>query len=273
MTPSDQDLVARAQAGDTDALELLLERYQPRLLRFGLRMCRHAEDAEDIVQESMIAATRTLSKFRGEATFSTWLFTIARSFCLKKQRRSKFAPEYVGSLDQLQDEGAELAATSVSPEEAATATELDQALQAALLTLPPEPREVLILRDVEGLSAAEVAGVTGLSVSAVKSKLHRARATLRRQVQPLLGDLNPPARSPDCPDVESLFSRSMEGQVDAELCHRMQAHVDGCPRCKNTCDSLSMVLETCKATPLPDVPPIVQASVRRAVRKLSQRVG
>lgn len=274
MNPSDQDLVERAQAGDHRALEALLERYQPRLLRFGLRMCRHREDAEDIAQESMLAAARSLDGFRGESSLSTWLYTIARSFCLKKRRRSKFAPARDETLDESGSaEAAAVADERRSPEESLASSELGDAVHAAIRALEGGQREVLVLRDVEGLSAQEVGAVTGLSVGAVKSKLHRARASLRRTLEPVIGDIDArePRRSPECPDIEELFSKSLEGEIDAELCARMQRHVDGCPRCKKTCDALSLVLKTCQATPTPNVPSVVQASVRRALRQLNQR--
>ncbi|MEO1231514.1 MAG: sigma-70 family RNA polymerase sigma factor [Myxococcota bacterium] len=275
MTETDRALVARAQSGDSGALQDLLERYQPRLLRFGLRMCGHREDAEDVVQESMMAAARTLSDFRGDASLSTWLYTIARSFCLKKRRRSKFAPAHEASLDDedTRPQVRAVADPSRSPEEAAAISEVESAVQAAIRTLEDGQREVLVLRDVEGLSAKEVGEVTGLSVSAVKSKLHRARSNLRRTLDPVLGEIDARNGLPtaDCPDIEALFSKSLEGEIDAELCGRMQQHVDACPRCRQTCEGLSLVLKTCQATPTPEVPPNVQASVRRAVRMLNRR--
>lgn len=273
MEPSDDVLVARARTGDPQALEALLVRYQPRLLRFGLRMCGRAEDAEDVVQESMMAAVRSLPDFRGEASLSTWLYTIARSFCLKKRRRSKFAPEHEASLEDVEAQGRlHVADPGATPEEAAFGAEMDDALRAAMLSLEEGQREVLLLRDVESLSAAEVAEVTGLSVSAVKSKLHRARASLRQRLQPVLGEIDARREGKsDCPDIEALFSRSLEGEVDAQLCARMQDHVDSCSRCKQTCSTLSLVLRTCQATPTPAVPAVVQASVRRALRQLTQR--
>lgn len=271
-TADDAELVARAQGGDRIALETLLERYQPHLMRFGLRMCGNRQDAEDVVQESMMAAVRTLSGFRSDASLSTWLYTIARSFCIKQRRRSKFAPKHELSFDD-PDQGQSLDAEldgSATPEERASEHELDRAVQVAILGLDEGQREVLVLRDVEGLSAPEVAEVTGLAVGAVKSKLHRARASLRRALEPILGELDStPPPTTDCPDMELLFSRSLEGEVDTQLCQKMQEHVDDCDRCKRACKTLSSVLSTCQATPFPEVPPSVQASVRRAARQLS----
>ena len=88
-----------ARRGDRDALEALLRDVQPRLYRFSLKMCGQTEDAEDVLQDTLFAAARTVRGFRGASSVSTWLYTIARSFCIKKRRRSKFAPEEERSLE------------------------------------------------------------------------------------------------------------------------------------------------------------------------------
>src|SRR6266704_5730624 len=90
---SDLQLVDAARSGDARALEQLIERHQRRVYRFGLKMCRDPEDAKDVLQETLVAAARTIRDFRGASSVSTWLYTIARSFCIKKRRRGKFAPD------------------------------------------------------------------------------------------------------------------------------------------------------------------------------------
>lgn len=90
---SDAELVSAAQRGDRLAMGRLLERHQAKVYRFGMRMCRGEDDAKDVLQETLLAAARTLPDFRGASSLSTWLYTIARSFCIKQRRRSKFAPE------------------------------------------------------------------------------------------------------------------------------------------------------------------------------------
>ncbi len=92
-------LLAEARAGDRHALEVLLERHQAQVYRFGLKMCRDPEDAKDVLQDTLLAMARGVRDFRGASSISTWLYTIARSFCIKKRRRSKFAPEEERSLD------------------------------------------------------------------------------------------------------------------------------------------------------------------------------
>src|SRR6186997_255993 len=96
---TDDELVAAARQGNSAALEALLLRYQPHLYRFGLRMCGNVEDASDVAQESLISMARSVRDFRGDSTVSSWLYTIARRFCIRKRRRSKFAPAREESLD------------------------------------------------------------------------------------------------------------------------------------------------------------------------------
>src|SRR5919198_1216252 len=92
MPDSDEDLLANARAGDRAALERLLELHQRRVFRFGLKMCGGEDDAKDVLQETLLAAARGIHDFRGASSISTWLYTIARSFCIKRYRTSKFAP-------------------------------------------------------------------------------------------------------------------------------------------------------------------------------------
>jgi RNA polymerase sigma-70 factor, ECF subfamily len=260
-------LLAAARGGDAAALEAVLEEIQPRVYRFSLKMCGRAEDAQDVLQETLFAAARTIRDFRGASSVSTWLYTIARSFCIKKRRRSVFAPEVV-SLDA--QPAATTAASTPDPERSLADHELAVALQAAIAVLEPRAREVLVLRDVEGLSADEVAKVTGLSVQAVKSRLHRARLTVRERMAPLVAPVVAPLPVSDgaCPDVMSLLSRHLEGEIGPETCAEMERHVAACARCRGACESLRETLRLCRASSPPDVPESLKASIRKGIRAL-----
>ena len=128
------------------------------------------------------------------------------------------------------------------------------------------------LRDVEGLSAPEVAEILGLTVEAVKSRLHRARVAVRAKVAPVLG-IGMEAPAPNCPDVVSMLSRKLEGEISADLCAEMEQHLEGCPRCTAACDSLRKTLALCKASPVPKVPAPVQQSVRKAIETFLLKPG
>ena len=266
---SDEALLQASRAGDSAALEELLQRHSAQIFRFGLRMCGDREDAREVLQDSMLAVARSVKAFRGESSLSTWLYSIARSFCIKRRRKSKFLKEE-HSLDS-DDTVSNLRDSRPAPDEAAASAEIGEALQEGLGEMDPAQREVLILRDVEGLTAQEVAGVIGISVDAVKSRLHRARASLRNLVAPRLGiplEAAATRQSTACPDIVQMFSRNLEGEIDAAACASMQRHVEGCPRCRAVCDSLKEVLSLCKASS--EVPADIQESVKRALRSVME---
>jgi len=269
MPDTDSALVEAARGGDRRALEELLSRHQGRVFRFGRKMCGDDEDAADVLQETLLAAARTLPEFRGASSVSTWLYTIARSFCIKRRRTSKFAPQHVNSLDTDGDRAAEVPDPARSPEESAAGKELQDALDGAIAALEPGYREVLVLRDVEGLSANEVAEALGLSVDAVKSRLHRARVTVREQVAPALGvGVGPPSTGPGCRDVVEIFSRRMEGEIDGSACAELEGHLQRCPTCRGRCDSLRSTLALCKrAGEDHPVPADVERKVRLALTR------
>jgi RNA polymerase sigma-70 factor (ECF subfamily) len=272
VTETDRDLLEAVRGGDRQALERLLARHQSAIYRFGTKMCRDEEDAKDIVQETMLAAARTIPEFRGGSAVSTWLYAIARSFCIKKRRTSKFAPERVESLEAHAEQAAEIADPRRTPEEDAAGRQLKVALEEAIAGLDPMYREVILLRDVEGLSAAEVAEVMGLSVEAVKSRLHRARSAVRERIAPLLAppELAPAtaaATGPGCQDVVEAFSRRLEGEIDPGACAELEAHLQECAACRGRCDSLRATLSLCKRAGAETVPAHVERSVREALRR------
>lgn len=267
MTEATRDTVLEAaRAGDAQALESLLKEHQARIYRFGLKMCGHPEDAQDVVQETMFAAARTIRGFRGSSSVSTWLYSIARSFCIKRRRRSVFAPEVV-SLDEGAGDAHATPGPTPDPERTLAEREVAAALGSAIAALEPGMREVLVLRDVEGLSAAEVAEVTGLGVAAVKSRLHRARVAVRERLAPLLHAAPPPAAAPGpCPDVVELLSRHLEGDIAPAACAEMERHVSRCPRCGAACESLRRTLRLCSATPPVELPQSLKESIRQGIR-------
>ena len=268
MSDTDQDLLAAVRAGDRAALERLLERHQAAVYRFGVKMCREEEDAKDVLQETLFAAARGLPEFRGASSVSTWLYTIARSFCIKKRRTSKFAPQRLESLEAQGEAAEEIADAARGPEADAAGRQLQVVLDGAIASLDPMYREVLLLRDVEGLSASEVGEVMGLSVEAVKSRLHRARIAVRERVAPHLALPEAGAEpAAGCRDVVELFSRRLEGEFDPAHCAELEAHLERCPGCRERCDSLRSTLTLCRRAGAEPVPPKVAASVRDALRR------
>jgi RNA polymerase sigma-70 factor (ECF subfamily) len=272
MEPAAQtELLDRARQGDQQALGALLAQLEPSVYKFGMKLCRDDESAREVLQETLLAAVRHLPSFRGDASLSTWLYTVARSVCIKHRRRSKFAPAALEPLDAAND--ATAAATgeqSARPDDSLERAELGRGLENAIAALEPMYREVLVLRDVEGLSALEVAEALDLSVEAVKSRLHRARTRVREAIAPLLG-AETPAR-PDCPDIAPLFSAHLEGEIAPTTCKEMEQHLASCPRCSRVCDTLRQQLRLCQTTGAGgEVPEPVRRSVRQAVQSFLER--
>jgi len=157
------------------------------MYRFAHRLCGEPESAKDLVQETFLKAYLGLDRFRGDAQVSTWLYTIASRACLRMRRRRKGAPERELSLDEFipTSDGEfhlQIPIDGLSPEAALQNKQLRQALDGAINQLPKKYKMVLVLRDMEGLSAKEVGSIMGLNERAVKSRLHRARLFVRRQL-------------------------------------------------------------------------------------------
>lgn len=170
--PSPDEILSAAQTGDRSALEQLLAEHRNGVYRYGLRVCRTTEDAEDAVQETLWAATRALKTFRGTAkSIAAWLFTIVRHHCYELLERRRRDEEIVKARESMPMFGASL-------EDEVAAAEQRRILAAALATLDPSCREVILLRDVEGLTAPEAAEQLRISVEALKSRLHRARVSM-----------------------------------------------------------------------------------------------
>lgn len=189
-TVKDQDteLINAINAGRTELFQELVERYEQKLYNFALRMCGDVCDAEDLVQETFLTAFRYLKDFRFETKFKNWLYRIATSACIKKRRKSKYAPERELSFEDYAVES-ESATSEIVPDwaqmplEQLLSEELSTILQQAILSLPEKYRVVIILRDLEGFSTAESAQILNLKESNVKVRLHRARLFLRDKLK------------------------------------------------------------------------------------------
>jgi RNA polymerase sigma-70 factor (ECF subfamily) len=263
-------LMERVRARDSRAMDMLLSKLQPSVYRFGLKMCRNNEDAQDILQETLFAIARNAEGFRGDSSLVTWAFTIARSFCIKKRRKSKFAPAHLDSLESEISAAVGVADEHKSPAEVFSLAQMEKALDASLAALDVKYREVFVLRDIEGLSAEEVASVLGITVQAVKSRLHRARDMVRLRMNPLLPEspLGQAMPSP-CINIVQKYSQYLEGEITGSLCDAMQKHVESCPGCRMACDSLKRVLVVCKESAAlhNTVPSLVQEQVRKVLGK------
>jgi RNA polymerase sigma-70 factor (ECF subfamily) len=175
----DHQLVRQARDGDTRAFGELVVAHRGPVFRFARRLLRDDSAAEDVLQETFLTAHRRLGTWRGDGSFKRWLFAIARSEVLMLRRRRVGEPTDFEPMESLPELGAEAGwGQAMDPQALSERLEERSHLEAALGTLDEAEREVLLLRDVEGLSGEDTAAALGLSLPAMKSRLHRARLRL-----------------------------------------------------------------------------------------------
>ena len=192
--PADSDvmLVERAVAGDQAAFELLVIKYQRRIQRLIGRMVRDVDLVEDIAQETFIRAYRALHQFRGDAQFYTWLYRIAVNTAKKFLLELKRDITVSEASFKLNDDGDETyrdrnePISSETPESVLAAKEIGNAVNAALESLPDDLKQALTLRELEGLSYEEIAGIMGCPIGTVRSRIFRAREAISAKVKPML---------------------------------------------------------------------------------------
>ena len=176
---TEQQLLQAARRGREDAFEELVRLYEKRVYHLALRMCGNAEDAYEIAQEAFLSVWKGLRFFRGESSFSTWLYRLTSNAAIDFLRRQRRQGADGPSLDD-EDTFVEVADPSPSPHQQAETLELRQALVQGLNTLSPEHRQVLLLRELQGLSYEEIAACLELDLGTVKSRIARAREKLRK---------------------------------------------------------------------------------------------
>jgi RNA polymerase sigma-70 factor, ECF subfamily len=173
-------LVEQARSGDLAALDALVRRYHDRVYRYGLRACRDAFDADDAVQEAFTKLARRPDVVRHPGALS-WLMSVVKNTCHRLLRPFARARRHLGEPS---DELEQVPVADPSPEAALARFQLVRAVHEAIAGLEPPYREVLILRDLEGLPGEEVSRQLGLTLPAMKTRLHRAREHLRRRLEP-----------------------------------------------------------------------------------------
>lgn len=174
-------LLARAKKGEIAAFESLMTAYENRIYSLALRSTGSEQDAADITQEVFLRAWKNLDSFRGDSSLSTWLYRVTSNLCVDFARK-KAAEGTPTSIDDEESPAADLADASrmAQPEAAAENSELREELQFALAQLSEEHRRVVLLRDVAGMTYTDIARTLGLEEGTVKSRLARARASLRK---------------------------------------------------------------------------------------------
>ena len=195
---SEQELVRRAKVGDQDAFSQLVEANQNKIYTLAVRMTGSPEDGADLAQEAFLRAWRTLPSFQEESSFSTWLYRLTSNLCidfLRKEKRRKTAVTTL-SLDSDEDDASptEVPDHRFTPESELERKELRSAVDRGLAQLSDEHRQVLVLRELEGLSYTEIAAHLELEEGTVKSRIARARLALRKILLED-GNFSPPSSS------------------------------------------------------------------------------
>lgn len=179
---NEEIIIEKAKAGDKAALTELVKKYEQTVYNFAFKICRDRDKAENTMQDAFLSMVKSLNQFDGKSKLSTWLYRIVSNHCLMEYRKRKldYIDPETNDDDQLNDKY--FADTSQIPDREVENAELKKVLDEAIQKLSPEYRLVFLLRDVEEQSTEETARILELSVPAVKSRLHRARAFLRNEI-------------------------------------------------------------------------------------------
>ena len=181
---TENELVRAARSGDQSAFEALVKANQAMAYQLAYRMTGNPEDAADLTQEAFLSAWRSLASFQGQSAFSTWLYRLTSNACIDFLRREKRRGALsLTAEDEEEERQLEVPDERFSPERELEKKEAQRTVREGLLSLSPEHREVLVLRELEGLSYEEIAQTLGLEEGTVKSRLARARIALKDFLQ------------------------------------------------------------------------------------------
>lgn len=183
----EEEILLAVQRNEPGAFDRFAKEFADRIYAFSMRMCGHREDAEDVLQDTLVSAYRKLAGLREPKALTSWLYRTVANACLMRRRRSKFAPKSELSLEELLPQGGVVEEGPLLPETHGPEADLyrkrlSEELEAAVRDLPPDYRIVWLMRDVEGLSTEETAEALQIGISNVKMRLHRARLALRKQL-------------------------------------------------------------------------------------------
>jgi RNA polymerase sigma-70 factor (ECF subfamily) len=185
---SDHELLRACRRGDKKAFEVLVQRYQRKVLAVAVGMVHNPEDAMEIAQDSFVKAFQSLDRFKGESSFYTWLYRIVVNRAIDFQRRQRRQPTVAFEEGGVGDEGKEVrgglhSETSVDPFRRAQSHEIGERVTQAIDELTPDHKAVILLREVEGLSYEEISRVMQCSKGTVMSRLHYARKKLQKRLK------------------------------------------------------------------------------------------
>lgn len=278
MRPEIQQVVQLIQRKDPQSLEEALALLQNTVFSFSMKVCGQRQDAEDTMQEVLLKSVPNLPKFDSPKALMVWLYKVAKTRCLMSRRRSKFAPKETLSLEELMPDRRELeqlsGAFDGTPENALMRREKAKRLREAIQKLPPDYRLILVLHDMEELSDADVAEITGLRPGTIRVRLHRARLFVRKELakqdrhgvrqQAAKVSVTPAQpRERRCKQMFAELSNYLDDELDDSLCEELEKHLDGCEPCKAFLSSLEESIQQCRTATNEAPDPSVAARLRR----------
>jgi len=235
-----------------------------KIYALGLRSCGSEADAEDLVQETFLRALRAWPSFRGESRATTWLYTIAARACKRMKRKRSGEPSRMPSLQDLASIDAEMAPDipddGESPLEESIRREADEAVDAAIESLPPAYRFPLLLKDIAGLSIAETAHALGLKESTVRTRVHRSRLLLRRALASRLPGKALPAERVNQAICLDLLAAKQAAMDRGEPFSPPGDHL--CARCRSVFRTMDLAADVCQDFAADDLPDAVARALR-----------
>jgi RNA polymerase sigma-70 factor (ECF subfamily) len=257
-----------------EAVEEAIGLLQNTVYSFSMKICGHPEDAEDTMQEVLFRSLGHLAKIENPQALAVWLYTVTRNRCWRMRRKPSHAPASVLSLDELMPTDDELGLllqdAGKSPETNLLNSEQHHLLHQAILRIPAPLRIVLVLHDMEELTTEQVAQILDLQQGTVRIRLHRARLSVRKQMNQLLSETaedsahaqsitkrtkasrSKTARRPDeCRDLFANLSEYLDGRVEPVTCDQMRTHIEACPSCVAFLRDLRAAIDRCRSLNIP----------------------
>ncbi len=281
MRPEIEQVVQLIRRKDQKSLEEALALLQNAVFSFSMKVCGQRQDAEDTMQEVLLKSVPNLPKFDSPKALMVWLYKVAKNRCLMSRRKSKFAPKEDLSLEELMPDRRELQKLSGypdgTPETSLLRRENAKRLREAVKKLPPDYRLILVLHDMEELSDADVAEITGLLPGTIRVRLHRARLFVRKELAKqdqhrmrrltakFSGEMHfsSQPRQRHCKEMFAELSNFLDDELDDSLCEELEKHMDGCEPCKAFLSSLEKSIQQCRMAPNESPDPRVAAKLRR----------
>jgi RNA polymerase sigma-70 factor (ECF subfamily) len=257
-----------------EAVEEAIGLLQNTVYSFSMKVCGHPEDAEDTMQEVLYRSLGHLARIHSPQELAVWLYTVTRNRCWRMRRKSSHAPTNILSLDELMPNDEELGMllqdAGNGPETNLLDSERHHLLHQAILSVPAPLRIVLVLHDMEELTTEQVAQILDLQQGTVRIRLHRARLSVRKEMNQLLsgvpedsaqsgslakrpkgGRSNRKRRPDECRDLFANLSEYIDGRVEPVTCDQMRVHIAACPSCVAFLRDLRAAIDRCRSLEIP----------------------